>query len=296
MKSLAFFVFFLGLFVSCGGEWTAADSTALSCRISDVPFTSAEQISLSADGEDLYILDRFNHVYVYGRNDARTCAFELFRTPENSDGQIPVGQAEKIESVGSFLYYYDGISLLRYDDDEFLCDVSLRQMAITSSAIYYAPNSGLEKLKINGTGCKKTQTSFAATRVMAMDAKAGMIATVETSGALTDPPQRLNIYSESGNLQVRRALAVGDKRNTLHFCSATRIRFGAAYLALLDAKCAYVGIFDLNGELIRRVDLTEEGIRGALDIDIAQDELFILTSSSIHPIYYFDFASLGMLD
>ena len=88
MKSLAFFVFFLGLFVSCGGEWTAADSTALSCRISDVPFTSAEQISLSADGEDLYILDRFNHVYVYGRNDARTCAFELFRTPENSDGQI----------------------------------------------------------------------------------------------------------------------------------------------------------------------------------------------------------------
>ena len=121
------------IFISCGGEWTAGDSAEVKCDLSEVPFSSAERLSLSADGESLYILDRYNKVYAYNRNGARVCAFELSRTPENSDGRIPVSMAQEIEKVGSWLYYYDGISVMRYDDEDWACDVSLNAMALTTS-------------------------------------------------------------------------------------------------------------------------------------------------------------------
>lgn len=278
---------------ACGGEWVAEESSKVSCDISDVPFSTAQKISLSADGEKLYILDRYGHAYAYSRNEARTCAYELDRTPENPDGEIPVSMAENIEKVGSFLYYYDGISVLRYDDAEFSCDISLNAFALTPSFVYYAPSAGLGKNRITATGCVKTNVSFSAARVMTLDASADRIVTVETSGALSDPPQRLVIYDEEGNALARSALAADDVNNSLHFCSATRVRFGAAFVALLDVKCGNLGVFSLDGELMHRLDLSEMGIRNAVDMDIARDDLFLLTSSSVYPLYFLDFSSFA---
>ncbi|MBP5247785.1 MAG: hypothetical protein J6Z31_08010 [Fibrobacter sp.] len=279
------------IFISCGGEWTAGDSVEVKCDLSEVPFSSAERLSLSADGESLYILDRYNKVYAYNRNGARVCAFELSRTPENSDGRIPVSMAQEIEKVGSWLYYYDGISVMRYDDEDWACDVSLNAMALTTSYIYYAPSSGLGKLKIQSTGCAKTGTSYSATRVMALDAKSDWIVAVETSGALTDAPQRVSIYDEDGAVKARAALAASDTNNSLHFCSATRVRLGSTFFALLDTKCSYLGVFNLSGGLQYRMDLAEIGARNAVDIDVIQDDLYILTSSTVNPILYLDLAS-----
>lgn len=277
--------------VSCGGEWTAGDSSTVNCSLSETPFSSAERLSLSADGESLYILDRFNDVYAYNRNDARVCAFELARTTENSDAKVPTSMAQEIEKVGSWLYYYDGISVLRSHDEDWTCDVSLNAMALTASYIYYAPSSGLGKLKIQSTGCAKTGTSYSATRVMALDARSDLVVAVETSGALSDPPQRVSVYDADGGVQARAALAASDTSNSLHFCSATRVRLGAAFFALLDSKCGYLGVFNLSGGLEHRMDLSEIGARNAVDIDVIQDDLYILTSSTVNPILYLDLAS-----
>ena len=278
-------------FISCGGEWIAGDSSKVSCNLSEVPFRSAQKISLSSDGETLYILDRYNDVYAYTRNDARTCAFELLRTSENPDGEIPVNMAQDIAKVGSWLYYYDGISVLRYDDEDWMCDVSLNAMALTASYIYYAPSAGLAQLKMNSTGCVKTGISYSATRVMALDVMSDWIVAVETSGALTDSPERVSIYDADGGVRTRAALAANDINNSLHFCSATRVRFGATFFALLDAACGYLGVFNLSGGLQYRMDLTEIGVRNAVDIDIIQDDLYILTSSTVNPLIYLDLAS-----
>jgi hypothetical protein len=277
--------------VSCGGEWTAGDSSTVNCSLSETPFSSAERLSLSADGESLYILDRFNDVYAYNRNDARVCAFELARTTENSDAKVPTSMAQEIEKVGSWLYYYDGISVLRSHDEDWACDVSLNAMALTASYIYYAPSSGLGKLKIQSTGCAKTGTSYSATRVMALDARSDLVVAVETSGALSDPPQRVAVYDADGGVQARAALAASDTSKSLHFCSATRVRLGAAFFALLDSKCGYLGVFNLSGGLEHRMDLSEIGARNAVDIDVIQDDLYILTSSTVNPILYLDLAS-----
>ncbi len=282
----------LSLLASCGGEWTSGDSTKVSCRFSDVPFSSATRLSLSADGELLYVLDRHSNVYAFNRNAARVCAFEPARTPENPDARIPVRMAEEIESVGSFLYYYDGISLLRHDDGNWNCDVSLQAMALTVSDVYAAKSSaGIEKLKIGPGGCSKTGTSFSAARVMAMDARAGIVATVETSGALADAPERFSVYDADGTLRARTALASGDSANSLAFCSATRLRLGAAFAVLLDAKCGRLGVFDLSGGLTHRLALSDIGVRNAVDIDVSDDDLYILTSGIVEPLYFLDLAS-----
>ena len=90
---------------------------------------------------------------------------------------------------------------------------------------------------------------------------------------------------------TRAALAASDTNNSLHFCSATRVRFGATFFALLDAECGYLGVFNLSGGLQYRMDLTEIGVRNAVDIDIIQDDLYILTSSTVNPLIYLDLAS-----
>ncbi len=281
----------LSAFLSCGGEWTSGSGPKVACRFSDIPFSTAREISLSADGEALYVLDIYGSVYAFNRNGARVCAFEPARTPENPDARLPVTAAEKIEKVGSFLYYYDGISLLRADDAKWNCDVSLSGMALTTSYLYGAASAGIAKLKIGADGCSKTGTSFPAARVMALDARAGMVATVETSGALSDAPERLSIYDADGSLRVRTALALGDTANSLAFCSATRLRLGSAFAVLLDAKCGYLGVFDLSGGLLHRQKLSDMGVRNAVDIDVLDDDLYILTSSLVEPLYFLDLAS-----
>lgn len=282
----------LSVLVSCGGEWTAGDSPKVSCRFSDVPFATATRLSLSADGELLYVLDRHASVYAFNRNAARVCAFEPARTPENPDARIPVPMAEDIEKVGSFLYYYDGISLLRYDDGNWNCDVFFQAMALTTSDIYAAKSSaGIEKMKIGPGGCSKTGSSFSAARVMALDARAGIVAAVETSGSLADAPERFSVYDADGTLRTRTALASGNSSNSLAFCSATRLRLGAAFAVLLDAKCGRLGVFNLSGGLEHRLELSDLGIRNAVDIDVVDDDLYILTSGVVEPLYFLDLAS-----
>ena len=286
---LGFLVAFSGLF-SCGGEWTSGDGPKVSCRFSDVPFSAAREISLSADGETLYVLDNYGSVYAFDRNAARVCAFEPARTPENPDARLPVRMAEKIEKAGSFLYYYDGISLLRYDDAEWNCDVSLSGMAITASYIYGAASAGIAKLKIGVDGCSKTGISFPASRVMALDARAGLVATVETSGALSDAPERFSLYDADGSLRGRSPLSP-DTANSHSFCSATRLRLGATFAVLLDSKCGYLGVFDLSGGLRYRQRLSDMGVRNAVDIDVLDDDFYILSSNRGVPLYFLDLAS-----
>lgn len=291
MLRLLGFLGFLTVLFSCGGEWTSGTGPKVSCRFSDVPFSSAKAISLSADGEALYVLDIYGSVYAFDRNDARVCAFEPARTPENPDARLPIHSAEKIERVGSFLYYHDGISLLRDDDGDWNCDVSLSSMALTASYIYGAASSaGITKLKIDADGCSKTGTSFAASRVMALDVRSETVATVETSGALSDAPERFSLYGSDGSLRARTALS-GDTASSLSFCSATRLRLGAAFAVLLDAKCGYLGVFDLSGGLLHRLRLSDMGIRNAMDIDVIDDDLYILASSLVVPLYLLDLAS-----
>lgn len=276
---------------SCGGEWTRGETSKVSCRFSEVPFSSAKSLSVSDDGETLYVLDRYGSVYAFARNGARVCGFEALRTQENSDAKIPVSGAENIERVGSFLYYYDGISLLRYDSPDWTCDVSLAGMALTTSYAYVASTSaGIRKLKLLSSGCSKTETSFAASRVMALDARADEIAAVETSGALSDAPERFSLYDADGTLLTRTALSA-DTANSLHFCSATRLRLGASFAVLFDAKCGYLGVFNLSGGLEHRLKLSEIGIWNAVDVDIFADDLYILTSSVAVPLYFLDLAS-----
>jgi hypothetical protein len=126
---------------------------------------------------------------------------------------------------------------------------------------------------------------------MALDARSDLVVAVETSGALSDPPQRVAVYDADGGVQARAALAASDTSNSLHFCSATRVRLGAAFFALLDSKCGYLGVFNLSGGLEHRMDLSEIGARNAVDIDVIQDDLYILTSSTVNPILYLDLAS-----
>lgn len=279
------------LLMSCGGEWVSGNSSTVSCDLSDILFGTPKRMVLSGDGDFLYVLDRFDDVYAYSRNRARTCAFEPLRTSENPDAKIPVNMASELAIAGSFLYYYDGISILRSGDADWECDVSLNAFAATPSYLYYAPSVGLQKVKMNSTGCVPTGTSFSATRVLAVDEKSSSIATAETSGALSDPPQRISVYDADGNVRFRAALASGDSENSLHFCSATRIRLGAAFLALLDAKCGYLGVFNLSGGLEHRLKLSEIGVRNPVDMDIVDDDLYILSSSSIEPLYFLDLAS-----
>ncbi len=290
LRVLGFFCV-LTVFLSCGGEWTSGSGPKISCRFSDVPFSSAKEVSLSADGEAIYVLDIYGSVYSFARNSARVCAFEPARTPENPDARLSVHSAEKIEKVGSFLYYYDGISILRDGDGEWTCDVSLSSMAITASYVYGAASTaGISKLKIGPEGCSKTGTSFAASRVMALDARAETVATVETSGALSDAPERFSVYDADGSLRARTALS-SDTASSLFFCSATRLRLGSAFVVLLDAKCGYLGVFDLSGGLLHRLSLFEAGIRNAVDIDVLGDDLYILASSLAVPLYFLDLAS-----
>lgn len=290
LRILGLLVFSSVLF-SCGGEWTSGTGPKVACRFSDVPFSSAKEISLSADGEALYVLDIYGSVYAFDRNDARICAFEPARTPENPDARLPVRSAERIERVGSFLYYYDGISLLRDGDADWNCDASLSSMALTASWIYGAASSaGISKWKIDADGCSKAGTSFAASRVMALDVRSETVATVETSGALSDAPERFSVYGADGSLRARTALS-GDTASSLSFCSATRLRLGATFAVLLDAKCGYLGVFDLSGGLLHRLRLSDEGIRNAVDIDVLDDDLYVLTSSIAVPLYFLDLAS-----
>ncbi len=44
---------------------------------------------------------------------------------------------------------------------------------------------------------------------------------------------------------------------------------------------------------MHRLDLSEMGIRNAVDMDIARDDLFLLTSSSVYPLYFLDFSSFA---
>ena len=163
-------------------------------------------------------------------------------------------------------------------------------MAITASYIYGAASAGIAKLKIGVDGCSKTGISFPASRVMALDARAGLVATVETSGALSDAPERFSLYDADGSLRGRSPLSP-DTANSHSFCSATRLRLGATFAVLLDSKCGYLGVFDLSGGLRYRQRLSDMGIRNAVDIDVLDDDLYILSSNRGVPLYFLDLAS-----
>ncbi len=284
-------ILLFGLLASCTGEWVSSDR-AVSCDVSDVLFGTARQVAAAPDAETLYILDRFGNVYAYGKNPARVCAFEPDRSAE-SDAKTPVSMAQDIDFAGTFLYYSDGISILRTGDGDFSCDVSSNAFAATPSHLYYAPSAGIQKVKIGSSGCTKTGTSFPAARVMAIDAESETVVTAETSGALSDPPERISAYDANGNILFRSALSSGDSSHSHFFCSASRIRIGATFIALLDAECGYLGIFDLSGGLLHKQKLSEWGIRNPVDMDLTGDDLYILTTSSAEPLRFLEFASFA---
>lgn len=283
-------IFLFGLLASCGGEWVSGDR-AVSCDISEVLFGTASRIATAPDAGTLYVLDRFGNVYAYGKNRARVCAFEPDRSLE-SDAKMPVSMAKDIDFAGSSLYYSDGVSILRAGDGDFSCDVSPNAFAATPSHIYYAPSAGIQKVKIGSSGCTKTGTSFPAARVVAMDAEAETVVTAETSGAISDPPERISAYDANGNILFRSALS-GDFSNSHFFCEASRIRIGATFIALLDAECGILGIFDLSGGLLHRLELSEWGIRNPVDMDLSGDDLYLLTTSSAEPLRFLDFAAFA---
>lgn len=291
-NSFGILLWLAALLSSCGGEWTDRESATVACDFSELPTSSAKRLSLSADGEELYILDKYGSAYRFAKNPARTCAFELARTPENSDGKAGVSMAQEIDAVGSCLYYYDGISLLRNLDDGWSCDVSTGTFAMTSSNVYSAGTAGLRAYKVQSKGCATAAVSFAATRVMALDVRSDLIVSVETSGALSDSPERLVLYRSDGSVEMRAALSA-DSASSLHFCSATCVKLGPAFIALFDAKCGNLGVFNLSGGLEHRIELSSAGIRNPVDIDLVGNDLYVLTSSSVRPLYLFDFASFA---
>lgn len=281
------------LAVSCGGEWTDRESGAVACDFSEMPSSSVKRLSISSDGEDLYVLDKYGSVYRFVKNPARTCAFELARTPENSDGKVEVSMAQEIDAVGSYLYYYDGISLLRSLDEDWSCDISTGTFGMTVSNIYAAGNSGLKAYRVQAKGCVTSGVSFAAMRVMALDARSDLIAAVETAGALSDSPERLVLYRSDGSAEMRAALSA-DTASSLHFCSATRVKLGPAFIALLDSKCGTLGVFNLSGGLLHRLELATLGIRNPIDIDLVGNDLYVQTSSTMRPLYWLDFATFAI--
>ena len=280
-------------FAGCEGEWVASDTAKTSCDLSETPFTSGMALTLSSDGEVLYVLDRYYDVYRYARNDARVCAFDLDRTSDLSDAKISVDYAKDIAVAGSFLYYYDGIGVRRYNDPDWHCDYSMNFMAVTGSYVFGAPSSGINEYKITSSGCSiASDASFSAARVEAIAANSSIVAALETSGALTDPPERFSVYDKfSGALKVRSALS-SDTSSSLHFCSASRLRLSNSYALLLDAECGYLGVFNYSsGMLEHKLNLSSIGIRSPVDIATVGDDLYILTGSSVVPLYLVDLAS-----
>ena len=275
----------------CGGSWTSGDdSAAVSCDLGEWYGGTPSKLAVSSDEESLYILDRNGTVYGYGRNDSRVCAFES-NSGFASYGALALGFADDIAPAGSYLYYDDGLEVRRYNDSSWTCGVSPSSMAVNASSIAVAGDYTLADYKLTSSGCTKKATSFVnAERPLAVAADDQYVITAESVTG-SGSPERLVIYDRSsGSVEARSALSELDS-SELHFCEATRLRLGNGYILLLDAKCGYIGVFDYNGTLSHRLDLSDFGIRSPEDIAVAGDVLYILNGSSVRTLYRLDFAT-----
>lgn len=275
----------------CGGEWTAGDdSAAVSCDLGEWYGGTPSKLAVSSDEESLYVLDRDGTVYGYGRNDSRVCAFES-NSGFASYGALTLGLVDDIALAGSYLYYDAGLEVRRYNDSSWTCGVAPSSMAVNASAMAVAGGYTLADYKFTSSGCTKKATSFVnAERPLAVAADDRYVVTAESVTG-SGSPERLVIYDRSsGSVEARSALSSLDS-SELHFCEATRLRLGNGYILLLDAKCGYVGIFDYNGTLSHRLDLSDVGIRSPEDIAVAGDVLYVLNGSSVRTLYRLDFAT-----
>lgn len=275
----------------CGGEWTAGDdSAAVSCDLGEWYGGTPSKLAVSSDEESLYVLDRDGTVYGYGRNDSRVCAFES-NSGFASYGALTLGLVDDIALAGSYLYYDAGLEVRRYNDSSWTCGVAPSSMAVNASAMAVAGGYTLADYKFTSSGCTKKATLFVnAERPLAVAADDRYVVTAESVTG-SGSPERLVIYDRSsGSVEARSALSSLDS-SELHFCEATRLRLGNGYILLLDAKCGYVGVFDYNGTLSHRLDLSDVGIRSPEDIAVAGDVLYVLNGSSVRTLYRLDFAT-----
>ncbi len=278
--------------VNCEGEWSDGDrSAAVACDLGDWSHGTPYKLAISSDEASLYVLDQYSTVYRLTRNEARTCAFEADPTFASFGALSLSGIIDDIALAGSFLYYSDGIGVLRYDDEDWSCDVSANSMAVQASSMVLAPKAGLSDYKFTATGCTKQSTSFSGvTRVHTVAANASMVVTAESVAGTSGSPERLSVYDRAGVVKYRTALSSLEE-SELHFCSATRIRLGSSYILLFDKECGYVGVFNYDGTLVHRLDLADLGIRSPADIAVAGDVLYILNGSTYNGLYRLDFAT-----
>lgn len=242
---------------------------------------------------DAYVLDDFSTVYHYHRDPSRLCTFELNRDFASFGMFRLPGFADEIEYYGYSLYYYDGISLRKADNEEFDCSEAEGLFDVEGGHVVSGSNTGLRMLKLTADGCSSTNINFPqALRVHALAASSDKVASVESISGPGAPPERLVVYStDSSSSPFRHALS--DVENSeMYFCSATRLAFFNSGILLFDKECGKLGVFDREGYFINSLNLKDFGVRSPVDMGVWENQVYFLTETSFNLTYRLELADL----
>lgn len=285
-------LFLVFLCIGCSDETLLGTGETLVTRCAiDEKDASPLRLVFGESGE-AYILNEFSLVYRYNRDPSRLCAFELDREFSSFGSLRLPGFAEEIDYYGYSLFYHDGISLRKAEDESFECTLAKNLFAIENGKIITGENS-LEQLELTSKGCSSLNVDFpGALRILAVAASSGKVATVESVTGFASNPERLVVYStESSSTPFRHALSDVESSET-YFCSATKLLFFNSGILLFDKECEKLGVFDREGYFINSIQLQDFKIRAPIDMAVFDNEVYFLTKNSFDFGYKLEISDL----
>lgn len=261
-----FFLLCIIALFSCGGDWEGGSVGRASCTVDNFDFRPAK-IAASNNGNYLYILDAFNYVHSYKRDNLYVCAFKR----EEYYGFS--GFPNDVVATGNDFYVQDKAQLKSRDNKE-VCNARDGVFVINGNELAVGSNIGIEVWDINT--CIKKPNIFSQ-KVWALAAANGQYFFV--TGISAPATLNINFYSDPMS---------STPGNEKHFCSATRLAANNHGVYLLDKECKKIGVYDNQGVWRKTLSLDSIGIRNVLDIAPAEySYILILHSNGVEKINVF---------
>jgi len=266
------FVVSLLVLLGCEGEWVGGTLGKTACDLRNFNgFYTA--VKMSADRDNLYILDNSSKVHFYKRDNLYECSFDFEYTYHFN------GFLDDVFSLGNTFYVQDKASL-KSREDVTLCDARDGSFAIYGNELAVGSNMGIETWSINS--CTKTG-NVSSWKVLSLAATSSDYFAAE---GISAEPRNLAMYSKSGaSYSDPMSITPGNEKN---FCSADRLVANNHGVYLLDKTCKKIGVYDNRAVWRKSISLDSLGIRGVLDIAPAEySYIFILHSGGVEKVNVF---------
>jgi len=245
------------------GEWEGGEVGKVSCSFDDfLPNVGrAVKMATGNNGNELYILDDFSHVYSYKRDNLYECAFNL----ENS--YMFNGFPKDVLFANNGFYVQDG-AVLKSKEDKEICYARDGVFAVSGAELAVGDKFGVEIWNISS--CSK-KGSIPSQSVLALAATNNEYYVAEALN--------LAMYSKNGGIIHREPVSL---------CSTDKIAANDYGVYLLDKKCKKIEVFDNYAVWRKTISLDSLGIRNPLDIGAGEySYIFIMHANGVERVNVF---------